>query len=203
MALGLTLWNQPDTLERGAERLTWRCMVGGVPVPPFLDTRNAVVILHFPNFNVYPPKYTKLGSNMAQEPTRPNRKGDLIGWACSGEQGGEPWPVRPSGIGPSMALQEVTFSSCTHILPIWVVVLPVLLVDIIPFNVVLVGVPNKVPRSHAHPIFTKVASLQLWVGWGPPIHVTKEPRHIYLLAREVHPTHQANAILFELDIASL
>ena len=55
----------PNTLVHGAEWVSWRCMVGGVPAPPLLDTGNAVVILQFQNFNIYPPKYMKLGSNSA------------------------------------------------------------------------------------------------------------------------------------------
>ena len=132
---------------------------------------------------------------VSMAPTRHNSKCDLIWWACSGHQGGAPWPIRPSGLAPLMVGQRVTWLCCFDILHIWVVLLLVPLVDMVSLDVVLVGVPNKVPRSHAHPILTEVTSLQLRAGGRAPIHITQEPRNMDFLAGDVHPSHQADGIV--------
>ncbi len=61
------------------------------------------------------------------------------------------------------------------------------LVHIVPLDVAAVGVPHKVPRGHAQPIFTKVASLKCRAGRGAPVHVTYQIGDVNLLVGEVHP----------------
>ena len=81
-----------------------------------------------------------------------------------------------------------------------VVPLPVLFVHKVALGVALMGVPIQVPWGHAHSKLTHVACLQLWAGWGAPVHIAQQLGDVDLLAGKGHGTHcHSDAMLLQLD----